>query len=68
MSDEQITEGSAVRCRTAFGEWVPARALSEPRYDVANAIRRDAVFLSVSVDMEGWDHPVNWPAEDVECA
>ncbi len=54
--------------RDAAGDWYPAYALSTPRYDVVNAISRREPHLTVSVEVDGWNHPINWPAEDVRDA
>jgi hypothetical protein len=61
-----MSEPREVEIRDVSGEWHRARALSEPRYDRANALRKwGPTFLSVSVIRDGWEHPVNWPADDV---
>lgn len=65
-----IGQGNHVRIRTATGSWLPAIAQSGVRVDVENAPRRSRrnAWPTVSVIVQGWDHPVNWPAEDVEHA
>lgn len=60
----EVAPGDQVEIRTAGGMWLQATARSEPRYDRPNAIGRKC-YLTVSVDTPNWDHPVNWPAEDV---
>lgn len=67
MSGERpIQAGDHIECRTAFGEWVRGVAASEPRYDLDHAInKRAGTFLSVAAWVPPYDHPVNWPAEDV---
>lgn len=51
--------------RDAFGNWQgPIAALSDKRVDWPNAFR-GAHYLSVSIQPEGWEHPINWPAEDI---
>jgi hypothetical protein len=61
----QIRPGDRVRCRDAYGRWHEATAESGPRVDHPNTLpnARNAVTVSVSGI---WDHPVNWPVEDVE--
>lgn len=57
--------GDRVRVRDAFGDWHEGVAESGPRYDHANRLPKATTHLTVSVSGI-WDHPVNWPAEDVE--
>lgn len=61
-----IKPGDMVELRTAEGHWIgPVEALSAVRVDVPNAWRRHLAWPSVSVQPEGFDHPINWPADDV---
>lgn len=60
-----VAVGDVVLCRTALGEWIHLRAVSEPRYDHANALDGKC-WLSVRVGpLFGQWVPFNWPAEDV---
>lgn len=65
MTPEPIIAGDVVEVQTYGGEWLSAIARSSARYDVLNAIDRRRPMLTISVEVPGWDHPVNWPAEDV---
>jgi hypothetical protein len=59
-----VKPGELVQIRSAYGEWTWATAKSEPRYDFDRAIGRRC-HLTVSVAHPDYEHPVNWPAEDV---
>jgi len=64
----EIKAGDAVEVRSSDGRWHRMTARSGPRRDQENAVNRQKVtFLSISVDSPSgaYDHPINWPAEDV---
>lgn len=66
-----VQAGDPVEIRTAFGQWLPATAASEPRYDFEQGLGRHT-FLTVAVTNHDiarvFGYPVNWPAEDVRPA
>lgn len=59
----EITPGTPIEIRDAFGYWRPTIALSRVHLNTAHARRNP--YLVVSVKPGNWDHPINWPAEDV---
>ncbi len=61
-----VAPGDAVDVRDAGGDWHRVVARSEPRYDVANALRGQC-HLTVAVETRDGS-VVNWPAEDVRRA
>lgn len=62
-----IVPGTMIELRTASGDWIgPTVALSGPHLNVEHQRRRP--WMVVSVQPDGWDHPINWPAGDVRLA
>lgn len=57
-----VKDGDAIEIRDGSGNWHPSIAKSAPRYDLANAIGK--CWLTVSVVLASGDI-CNWPAEDV---
>lgn len=56
-----VQPGDRVMVRTADGKWIPGRAVSEVRIDHQNAPEGVEPWETVSVQVDGWEHPVNWP-------
>lgn len=59
-----LREGTEIEVRDAHGEWHRRTARSSVRIDWERAVTPN-YWPSVAIDSPAWEHPINWPAEDV---
>jgi hypothetical protein len=67
MTDDElrsIVPGTRIDIRDVFGGWRTTKALS-PVFLNSEFVGCYEPWLVFSVQPKGWDHPINWPAEDV---
>lgn len=59
-----IKTGDRIRCTGGVnGEVFETTALSEPHLNLGDTFRGDDPWLVVSVQPDGWEHPINWPLD-----
>ncbi|MFG2001720.1 hypothetical protein ACGFNU_21470 [Spirillospora sp. NPDC048911] len=64
-----ISPRDRVLIRDALGRWHPAIAHTAARYDCRHSSGRLChSTIAVAGTTQSWEHPVNWPAEDVRLA